>query len=219
MILYKRHCILQFLGAGVFFLSCFSVFAQSDPSGEKRITGTFAITNTTIFTAPDAVIHGSVVLKDGLIESVGKNIEIPKEAKVIKGDSLFVYPGFIDVAGDAGVGKPKTPEKPKDFDPSNPPPAIAGIRPQANVLEEFDAENEEIDKWRKVGFTISQLVPKGDGMLSGKTALVLFGKKASSNILAPSAGLSAKFQPINGIYPGTTLGLMAKWRDLYQNAE
>src|SRR5690606_5800928 len=123
------------------FFSFFSVYAQSDPSGEKRVTGTYAITNTTIFTTPGAVIRGSLIIKDGLIESVGKNIQVPSEAKVIKGDSLFVYPGFIDVAGDAGVGKPETPEKPKDFDPSNPPPALAGISPQSNVLGEFDAKN------------------------------------------------------------------------------
>src|SRR5690606_8669184 len=43
--------------------------------------------------------------------------------------------------------------------------------------------------------------------------------RGSSNILASSNGIYAKFEAIRGLYPGTTLGIMAKWRELYQNAE
>src|SRR5690606_26914933 len=103
MKLSTRYCALQLLGACVFFLSSFPLVAQSDPSGEKRVSGTYAITNTTIFTAPGSVLHGHIIIKDGLIESVGKNIEIPNDAIEVAGDSLFVYPGFIDAAGNAGV--------------------------------------------------------------------------------------------------------------------
>lgn len=219
MKLFKRHFVLQFFGAGAFFLSFSALFAQSDPSGERRVTGTYAITNTTIFTSPGSVTRGHLILRDGLIERIGKTVSIPKDAIELKGDSLFVYPGFIDAGGDAGVRKPETPDKPKDSDPSNPPPAVAGIRPETSVLDDFDPQNEEIEEWRKQGFTISQLLPKGDGMLPGKTAVVLFGNKTSSNILTPSAGMVAKFQRSSGTYPGTILGIMAKWRDLYQNAE
>ena len=189
MSLFKRHCLFLPMLVGVFALLTFSVLAQSDPTGQKRVTGTYAITNATVFTSPGTVSKATVIIKNGLIDGVGKNIEVPINALEIKGDSLFVYAGFIDVAGDAGVGKSAMPERPSEFDPSNPPPHLAGITPEKEVLDDFSPEHEEIAEWRKNGFTLVQLIPQGDGMLPGKTAIVLYGEKKSSNILASSTGL------------------------------
>src|SRR5690606_36106695 len=74
-------------------------------------------------------------------------------------------------------------------------------------------------KWRRAGITTLHLLPKGEGMLPGQTAVVLNGHKSVSNILPASSSLYARFQTVRGLSPGTTLGIMAKWRELYQNAE
>ncbi|WP_232826681.1 amidohydrolase family protein [Cognataquiflexum aquatile] len=206
----------------VFFLSFQYTKAQSDPSGEKRVTGTIAIKNATITTAPGKTIqNGTILIKNGLIEAVGTNITIPKEAQVISADSLFIYPGFIDGASTAGVGKAPEPEKPSDYNPANPPDDIAGITPWRNVIDIYDNKNNQINDWRKSGFTIAQLIPEG-GMMPGKTAIVLFGNPSSTNILSQNSALVVKFQAARGggrIYPGTPLGIMAKFRDVYKNAE
>ena len=206
----------------VLFLSFQYTMAQSDPSGEKRVTGTIAIKNATITTAPGKTIqNGTILIKNGLIEAVGTNVIIPKEAQVILGDSLFIYPGFIDGASTAGVSKPAEPEKPSDFNPANPPDDIAGITPWRNVIDNYDNKNNQIYDWRKSGFTIAQLIPEG-GMIPGKTAIVVFGNPSSANILAQNSALVVKFQGARGggrVYPGTPLGIMAKFRDVYKNAE
>lgn len=206
----------------VLFLSFQYTKAQSDPSGEKRVTGTIAIKNATITTAPGKTIqNGTILIKNGLIEAVGTNITIPKEAQVISADSLFIYPGFIDGASTAGVGKAPEPEKPSDYNPANPPDDIAGITPWRNVIDIYDNKNNQINDWRKSGFTIAQLIPEG-GMMPGKTAIVLFGNPSSTNILSQNSALVVKFQAARGggrIYPGTPLGIMAKFRDVYKNAE
>lgn len=206
----------------VLFLSFQYTKAQSDPSGEKRVTGTIAIKNATITTAPGKTIqNGTILIKNGLIEAVGTNITIPKEAQVISADSLFIYPGFIDGASTAGVGKAPEPEKPSDYNPANPPDDIAGITPWRNVIDIYDNKNNQINDWRKSGFTIAQLIPDG-GMMPGKTAIVLFGSPSSTNILAQNSALVVKFQGARGggrVYPGTPLGIMAKFRDVYKNAE
>lgn len=206
----------------VLFLSFQYTKAQSDPSGEKRVTGTIAIKNATITTAPGKTIqNGTILIKNGLIEAVGTNITIPKEAQVISADSLFIYPGFIDGASTAGVGKAPEPEKPSDYYPANPPDEIAGITPWRNVIDIYDNKNNQINDWRKSGFTIAQLIPEG-GMMPGKTAIVLFGNPSSTNILSQNSALVVKFQAARGggrIYPGTPLGIMAKFRDVYKNAE
>lgn len=219
MNLIKKLCLDLFILCGVFTFVSFTVFAQSDPKGEKRVTGTYAITNATVYTSPGLSNKATVIIKNGLIQEVGNNIKIPVEAKEISGDSLFVYAGFIDVASDAGVSKPASPERPQEFDPSNPPPHIAGITPYREVLDDFNFESEKVSEWREEGFTMAQLLPKGDGMLPGKTSIVIYGQKGSSNIIAVSTGILAKFQTVSGMYPGTTLGIMAKWRNLFENAE
>jgi hypothetical protein len=203
---------------------CISItaFSQSDPKGERRVTGTYALTNATVITSPGKSISGATILiKNGLIEGVGNNIKIPSEAQVIEADSLFIYPGFIDGAGNAGVNKPSEPERPANFDPSNPPDEIAGITPWRNVLDYYDPKNNQVHDWRKVGFTISQIIPEG-GMLPGKTAIVTYGGKESSNILVQNSTLHARFRSAGGgrgMYPGTQMGMMAKFRDIYKNAE
>lgn len=207
------------------FILCLSfenAKAQSDPSGEKRVTGTIAIKNATITTAPGKTIqNGTILIKNGLIEAVGTNITIPKEAQIISADSLFIYPGFIDAASTAGVAKPTEPEKPSDFNPANPPDDVAGITPWRNVIDTYDNKNNQIHDWRKSGFTIAQLIPEG-GMIPGKTAIVVLGASSSTNILAQNSALVVKFQGARGgarVYPGTPLGIMAKFRDVYKNTE
>ncbi|RZS98076.1 amidohydrolase family protein [Cecembia calidifontis] len=197
-------------------------FGQSDPTGERRVTGTFAITNATVTTSPGKTQKGAtIIIKNGLVEAIGSNIRIPVEAQVIKGDSLFIYPGFIDGATTAGISRPTEPERPANFDPSNPPDEIAGITPWRSALDYYDIKNSQINDWRKVGFTVAQIIPEG-GMLPGKTAIVTYGGKESSNILARNTALAGRFRSSGGgrgMYPGTQLGIMAKFRDLYKNAE
>jgi len=65
---------------------------------------TTVIKNATILTAAGPRIEGgSVLLKDGKIAAVGKDIAIPADAVVIDGTGKFVTPGLIDVHSHEGV--------------------------------------------------------------------------------------------------------------------
>ena len=76
----------------------FSVKAQGVPAK--------AFTNVTLHKANGNAIKDAVVVwRDGVIEAAGKNKEVPFDAKVWDGgDSLHVYPGFMD--GQAYWGSP-----------------------------------------------------------------------------------------------------------------
>ncbi|AWW32942.1 amidohydrolase [Echinicola strongylocentroti] len=212
----KRLTILMM---GICLMGIHLVHGQSDHTGHRRVTGTYAITNATITTQPGKQLSGStIIIKDGLIQAIGKNETIPVDAKIIEGDSLFIYAGFIDMGSQAGVEKPEEAKKPENFDPSNPPNDVAGITPERSVLDYWDISDGSVGDWRKVGFTIAQLLPKGE-MLPGNAALVVYGATESTNVLDESTGLYAQFETVRGVYPGTTLGLMAKYRELYKNAE
>src|SRR3954463_5291224 len=59
--------------------------------------GQYAFTNGTIVTSADQTISGGTLLvKDRIIEAVGKDIPIPKGYTVVNLEGKYVYPGLID---------------------------------------------------------------------------------------------------------------------------
>ena len=77
----------------------------------QTVDDIYAIKAGTIVTVTQGVIeNGIILIKEGLIEAVGTDVEIPVEAEIIHADSLFVYPGFIDGHTSLALKKPKTPE-------------------------------------------------------------------------------------------------------------
>ena len=194
-----------------------SVWGQSDPTGKRRVTSTFAITNATVISAPgQAGTKATILFKDGVILGVGSGLQIPKEAKIISGDSLFVYPGFIDGAGSMGITRPKEAERPKDLVSSNPPDEFAGITPWRSAIDQFAISGNQVDDWRKTGFTITQILPDG-GMLPGKAAIMVLGDGNATNLIQVNSSLAANFRGSRNMYPATLAGVMAKFRDVYQN--
>lgn len=195
------------------------LMGQSDPTGKKRITDTYAITNATVFVAPGKPgIKSTVLIQDGIISGIGTNIAIPSQAKMIEGDSLFIYPGFIDGASDAGITKPKDIEKPADFVSSKPADDIAGITPWRSAKDQFSITGDKVADLRKAGFTIVNAVPDG-GMIAGKSAIIVLGSDNSTNIMKENMSLAANFKGARGMYPATAAGVMAKFRDVYKNAK
>ena len=197
----------------------FSLFAQ-DEKELKPVTRTYAITNVNVVQAPGKKVDmATILIKDGLITAVGKGVTIPADAVVIKADSMYVYAGFIDGLSRAGVTKPKE-EAGRDRvkDPGNPAPERAGITPQNDVRNSLNASDKLIEDLRNVGFTVAQVVPYGN-LLPGLGSIVLLsGKSADQMVLISNSALYSELSGANGVYPNTTMAVMAKWRELYRQA-
>jgi hypothetical protein len=193
-------------------------FAQDDQA-LAPVTRTYAITNVNIIQAPGRKVDmGTVVIKDGIIKAVGKNIAVPPEAIVIKADSMYVYPGFIDGLSRVGVSKPKEENKEKVKDPGNPSPDRASITPQNDVRNFLNVNDKSVEELRAIGFTTAHVVPHG-GMLSGSGAIVLLGGESSDKmVLASKSSFYAELTPADRVYPATVIGVIAKWRELYKQA-
>lgn len=184
------------------------------------VSRTYALQNAYIIQSPGRKIDlGIIVIKDGLIHAVGKNIPVPPDAVIIKADSLYVYAGFIDGLSRAGVNKPEKEanlEKPKD--PSNPPAERAGITPDRDVRNFLDPHERSLVELRTQGFTAAHVVPYGV-FLPGKGAIIcLGGATAKEMVLVAQASLYAELSWTRGVYPSTVIGVMAKWRELYKQA-
>lgn len=184
------------------------------------VTRTYAITNVNIIQAPGRQIDmGTVVMKNGLIVSVGKNVSIPPDAIIIKADSMYVYAGFIDGLSRVGLVKPKEEERgPRPKDPGNPQPEEAGITPQNDVRSALNPGEKSLEELRNVGFTAAHVVPYG-GMMPGNGSIILLGgKSADDMVLVNKTSFYSELTPSRSVYPRTVMGVMAKYRELYRQA-
>lgn len=219
----KRLNKLRLQLAILFVLSMSHVmtFAQSDPTGESPVTGTYALTNATVVTAPGSTLtEATVVVRNGLILNVGQNVSIPANAEVIDATDLYIYPAFIDGMSNTGAKRPDAPERPRDLFTPDPPNEYAGITPENSVVAQLDVSDNGIGNMRKTGFAISHTVPYGR-MLPGSGSLILLkdADHPDEMIMARDVALYAQWVGAPGAYPGNILGMMAKWRNLYRNAE
>ena len=79
-----------------------------------------ALVNARIVQKPGAVIEkGTIVVRDGVIEAVGADINIPSDARIWDYTGLTVYAGFIEMNSQAGLPKPKT-QRTTGFNPATP---------------------------------------------------------------------------------------------------
>ena len=53
----------------------------------------------------ERIESGTILISDGRIEAVGKDISIPVEAKVIDATGRFIMPGMINVHSAAGMSQ------------------------------------------------------------------------------------------------------------------
>ncbi|MFB6246939.1 MAG: amidohydrolase family protein [Salinibacter sp.] len=204
--------------------------AQAQEYDVPRVTDTYAITGARVVQAPGQVLESAtVVVRDGLIEAVGPDVEVPYDARRITGDSLVVYAGFIDGLSHAGVEMPEDENTDdgegdgsgdENVDPGNPPPGRAGIQPDRVVRSFLSPDASGLDDLRKAGFTAGHVVPEGE-MLPGHGAYIFYGGETVTDMMmAPSPTLFAQIQPAEGyVYPATEMAVLAKMRQLVRETE
>lgn len=184
-----------------------------------------ALTNVTIHRADGKVIKsGTVVWRNGLIENAGVRVDIPFDAIVTDGgDSLHVYPGFVD--GLALWGTPGAPEKQaKPERPGEPGYERAGIQPQRQPSKIFDPNDQDLAKAHEYGFTTAGIGFDGF-MLPGQVDLYFVkGSQTGHALYRPSIAQQASLKPAaggfgNGAYPATLMGVMARFRQLMFDAQ
>ncbi|WP_020569187.1 amidohydrolase family protein [Neolewinella persica] len=196
--------------------------AQGSAEDRPPVTRAFFLNNAFVVQSPGKVIDlGGVLIRDGLIQAVGKDLKAPADAKVLEADSMYIYAGFIDGLSNLGVPKPKDDENAnrgrgqREYNPSY---ERAGIQTERSVTKMLSAEDKDLSEMRAIGFTAAHVVPHGD-MLPGQGAVILLGgKDAGKMVVSEGSSLFAQFQGASGVYPNTDMAIMSKFRELYQQA-
>ncbi len=217
---FGRVTLLSLLFSSAFVHAQFQGQQPQETKELAPVSQTYAIKDAIVIQGPGRKLdQATVVMRDGLIVAVGKNISIPAEAIVIKGDSLYVYAGFIDGLSRVGVTKPKEDsnrERPKD--PGNPDPEVAGITPQKDVRLSLNPSDKSVDELRALGFTTAQVVPYGL-MLPGQSSIIqLTGNSPDKMVLVGRSSMYSELTGAQRVYPNTVIGVIAKWEELYRKA-
>lgn len=195
-----------------------SAWSQSDL---PEVTDKVFIKNAFITTkAGSPSFFGSISIDDGLITNVGRSLTAPYDAMIIDADSAYIYPAFIATISHIGIkSTEESDERPKVERTGYPPNDVAGITPEKGIKETFHGNESGIKDYRESGFAIAHVVPKGR-MLPGKGSVMsLSGGDYDNSIIKEDISLYAQFKGANRVFPATTIGVMAKWRELYKNAE
>ena len=203
---------------------CFSFLyhgTAQNSDDAKEVTSTYFIKNAFVVQKPGTILpNTSVLVQDGLIQSVGPNITIPFDAKVIDADSMYVYAGFIDACSHSGIAAEEQKEQPKVQDSGNPPKNLAGITPQNTVRKAMgDKQDKSMEEMRDLGFGFIHVIPRGR-MLPGQGSVLSTGKgNPEQTLVRENVSQFAQFKPARRMFPSTTIGVMSQFRDLYKNAE
>lgn len=125
----------------------------------------FAVTDARIVVSPDRTIaKGTLVVRDGKIAAVGADVGVPAEARVFRGEGKTVYAGFIDAYTEQAT--------PLSADDTKIGYWNKRIRPQLNVHDVFTLDPKLHATLRGQGVA-ARLVAPSDGIIKGKSALVL----------------------------------------------
>ena len=180
-------------------LICVSVTAQQigNPTTQQGVIparGVFAIRNAKIVTVSGADIeNGTVVIRDGKIEAVGANVNVPAGAQSIDGRGLSVYPGMIDAGTNLGLV-----EVPQGAAGTVDTSEVGDLNPNAKAITAVNPHSAHIAVTRVEGITNTLTAPTG-GLISGQAALInLLGTAPKEMAVVPQFALVINYPRIGG---------------------
>ena len=189
----------------------------------------FLLKGATIIPEPGKVIaEGDIVIRDGLIESVGKNVEHPADAYEIDLSGKHVYPGFIEPY--FVQEEEKSMDRPRGNQQKPKPKEIATatshwnpkVTPDRRVLENFTLAEKQTENLRNLGFTTAHVVPSS-GIFRGQSALIHLGDWSPSSIIkeaGPAQSIGYEYGSWSDPgYPNSLLGAVALIRQTFYDAQ
>lgn len=187
--------------------------------------GTWALTNARIETVTKGTIeHGTIVIRNGLIEAVGANITPPADARVLDLRNKTVYPGFFDLTSTLGLpAPPQARAGGGGGTPFGAPPDTTirnvGLEPDRLIATEVRMSAADVRAARDVGITTALVAPSR-GLFRGLSALVpLRDDTATRWIVRSPVALHMGFETVQGRYPGSLLGVIAYQRQSFYDAQ
>jgi imidazolonepropionase-like amidohydrolase len=215
------RAILTFLGLSLLLTG--GVAAQqatrTEPVTGIRDNGTgfHALVGARVVTAPGQVLdRATIVIRNGLIQEVGRNLQPPAGARVWDLAGHTIYSGFIDAHADLGIDA--VPEG-GDVGPTHWNPQIrAWFSTTTNLQDDADRRAA----LRSQGFGTALAVPTL-GIFRGTASVVNLGDngvrdRVLRSDLVQAVGFQRSFE-LGGAYPNSAMGTIALMKQTFMDAD
>jgi imidazolonepropionase-like amidohydrolase len=195
-------------------------FPQNGPADQRP--NAFVISHATIWLDADNKIEdASIIIENGIIKAVGKNLTTPKNFKEINAKGKIIYPAFVDLYSSYGIKwEPKRENfRGQQFN-SNKPGAYnwnEAIRAELNAVDYFMPDEKSAKNYKSAGFGIS-LSSIQDGICRGSASLVSTGSgNVQELIIKPQSAQAWSFNKGSSSqdYPGSMMGCIALIRQSF----
>jgi imidazolonepropionase-like amidohydrolase len=119
----------------------------------------------------DVIEHGTILIKDGKVEALGRDVVIPSGTRTIDAKDKFVMPGRIDAQSRLYVIESELNES-------------LAIAPELNILDALDPFIKEYQEVLAQGVTTIYVAPGSRSLLGGRGAVLkLNGSKTANKIV------------------------------------
>ena len=208
-------CMTVLAGVVLFPAAVTAQYVEPPPPAAYTLQG------VTVVQADGDISEGvTIVIRNGLIEALGTEVEVPTDAKLLEGDSLMVYPGFVDAQGEADYEFPDLDIDRGQITSWAPPRAAQSFLPHRRVVDHLTATGEDLAGSRKQG-VVAAAVHADGRLMPGRGAVLLFRKHAETPmdlVLSPELGPVMSFRGAQGVYPSTTFAVIAFYRQSFEDA-
>lgn len=144
----------------------FSVTAQETVYPAPKQSGTTVITNATVHTGNGQVLeNASVVITDGKIAAVGKNISVPANATTVNAQGKHVYPGLILPTSNLGLVEVSAIRATSDVR------ELGNLNPNIRTIVAYNTDSKVINTLRSNGILLANVVPQGT-LIAGSSSVV-----------------------------------------------
>ena len=218
------------------FLSLENLFSQETfpiNGVEDNRENYYAFFNANIVVDYNSTVeNGTLIIKNGKIISVGKDINIPNGVRKFDLNGNFIYPSFIDLYSDYGIVKNKSNRSSGGRMSSYTNPQILSnkdgpfswnesIRPEYNSVENIKFDQKKSNILRKEGFG-SVVSHNMDGIMRGTGTFISLSNDVEQNIIF-SEKASNHFSFMKGSsrqrYPSSLMGAVALMKQSFFDAE
>jgi imidazolonepropionase-like amidohydrolase len=178
-------CPLRRIIIGVFALGFGLAWAQAPPADPG-----YLLRGATVHTISGPVIeNGSVLVHNGKIIGVGKDLSAPEGFKVLDIHGQHIYPGMIDAASMIGLEKTSNQE-------ASDARELGLLNPQLRAVTAVNPSSEQIPAARANGVTTAIVMPEGE-LLSGQMSIVHLDSSSNDAMtVVPSTAIHLRFPAI-----------------------
>ncbi len=192
----------------------FLVLVLFTATGMAETAGTILIKNGTIIPVKGAPIeNGDLLIKNGKISKMGRNIQAPSGTQVIEASGKYVYPGLVAVM--TAVGVTGYPGAGNDTD------EVGISTPHMDPYDAINPEDDCIEVTRLGGITTVQTISGMQSVINGKSVILhlegsLAEQMVAKRYVAQIINMGAKEE---NKYPSTQPGVVSFLRAKLEQAQ